>query len=60
MNELGNKARLLASRIGKDGRPDEAESSVWVTLNILQEEVDQGKEGIKMTQEGSEKLSGST
>jgi hypothetical protein len=60
MNELGNKARLLASRIGKDERPDQSETSVWETLNILQEEVDQGKEGIKTTQEGLEKLLGST
>jgi hypothetical protein len=60
MNELGNKARLLASRIGKDGRPDQSETSVWESLNLLQEEVDQGKEGIKLTQEGLEKLSSST
>jgi hypothetical protein len=52
VNELGNKARLLASRIGKDGRSDEPEASVWETLNILQHEVCHGKEEIKSIREG--------
>jgi len=56
MNELGNKARLLASRIGRDERPDQAETSVWETLNILQEEVYLGKEETKSTREGLERV----
>jgi hypothetical protein len=51
MNELGNKARLLASRIGIDERPDQAEASVWETLNILQEEVNYGLEEVKVIRE---------
>jgi hypothetical protein len=54
MNELGNKARLLASRIGIDERPGESETSVWESLNILQDEVNQGKEEIKVAREGLE------
>jgi hypothetical protein len=52
MNELGNKSRLLSARIGRDGRPEQAEASVWETLNIIQEEVDQAKEEMMQFQTG--------
>jgi hypothetical protein len=52
MNELGIKSRLLSARIGRDGRPEQAEASVWETLNIIQEEVDQAKEEMKVFQTG--------
>jgi hypothetical protein len=60
MKELGNKARLLASHIGKDGRSDQSDASVWESLNILQDEVDQGKEEIKLAWEELEKISSSS
>jgi hypothetical protein len=37
MNELGNKARLLSARVGRDERPDQAETSVWEALNMLRD-----------------------
>jgi hypothetical protein len=48
MNKLGNKARLLAARIGMDGRADQAESSVWESINVLQDEVDHEKEEARL------------
>ena len=59
VNELGNKARLLAARLGSDGRFDQAEASVWETLNILQEEVDQITKLVKIFQAQLGELSGS-
>jgi hypothetical protein len=56
MNELGNKSRLLVARIGMDGRADQAESLVWESINILQDEVDHGRQETKITREGPEKL----
>jgi hypothetical protein len=57
INKLRNKARLLLSQIGRDGRTHQAAASLWETLNILQEEeVDRGKEEIKTTWEGLEEI----
>ena len=56
MNELGNKSRLLASRIGKDERPDQAETLAWESVNLLQHGVDQGKEEVKVAREEPEKI----
>jgi hypothetical protein len=52
MNELGNKSRLLSARIGRGGRAEQAEASVWETLNIIQEEVDQAREETRVFQIG--------
>jgi hypothetical protein len=48
MNWLGNKALLLASRIGQDGRPDQGETSVWESPNLLQDEAEHEKGEINM------------
>jgi hypothetical protein len=56
VNELGNKARILAARIGKDGRKDEPEASVWETLNILHEGIDQTNYEVKSFHEKLTKI----
>ena len=47
--ELGNKSWLYtASWIGKDERLDQAKTLVWDTLNLLQDDADQGKEEMRV------------
>ena len=58
MNDLGNKSRLLASLIGEDDRSEQAETSVWESLNLLQEEVSQGQDKMKEIQDGLGNLLG--
>ena len=47
MNNLGNKSRLLASLMGEDDRSEQAETSVWESFNLFQEEVSRGQEEMK-------------
>lgn len=41
MNELGNKLRLLSTRLGRDGCLEEVGALVWETSNSIQDEVNQ-------------------
>jgi hypothetical protein len=56
MTELGNKFRLLTSCVREDERADEAETLVWESLNLLQDDVDQWKEEAMLVWEGLEKF----
>ena len=52
------QSRLLASLIGEDDISEQAAPSFWESLKLLQEEVSQGQEEMKVVQDGLEKLLG--
>ena len=56
MNSLGDKSRLLACLVGREDISEQAETLVWEPLNLLQEEVSQGQEEMKVVQDGLEEL----